>query len=126
MCPTRGELWAVDAKTGRVEWSRNVSSDTGVAGDTSRSRPAVYGNELILGDQWIFQSTASGAKVFAVNRHNGKLRWITSVDSNPASIVTSSPAVYDGIVYVGISSKDEPLATKIAASVRRFVARSSR
>lgn len=109
-----GKLWAVRASTGRVEWSRSVSSYTGVAGDTSRSSPAVYRDKLILGDQWIFQSNASGAKVFAVDRHNGKLRWITAVDSNPASIVTSSPVVYDGVVYVGISSKDEPLAKKIS------------
>lgn len=108
-----GKLWAVNARTGRVQWSRNVSSYTGIGGDTSRSSPAVYCNELILGDQWIFRPNATGAKVFAVNRHNGNLRWVTSVDSNPASIVTSSPTVYQGVVYVGISSKDEPLAKKI-------------
>lgn len=109
-----GKLWAVHARTGRVEWSESISSYTRVTGDTSRSSPAVYENKLILGDQWIFQSNASGAKVFAVDRHTGRLLWITSVDSNPASIVTSSPVVYRGVAYVGISSKDEPLAKKIS------------
>ena len=29
------------------------------------------------------------------------------VDSNPASIITGSPTVYNGVVYVGVSSYEE-------------------
>src|SRR6185437_15138932 len=48
-----GKLWAVSAGGGKVLWSRDISSFTGVTGDVSRTSPAVYGNELILGDGWI-------------------------------------------------------------------------
>ncbi|HZD71565.1 MAG TPA: PQQ-binding-like beta-propeller repeat protein, partial [Actinomycetes bacterium] len=105
-----GKLWAVDAHNGRVLWSHPVSSYTGVAGDVSRTSPAVYGSELILGDQTQAVPVLSGARVFAVNRDTGKPLWSTQVDSNPAAAITSSPVVYNGVAYLGISSKEEPLA----------------
>src|SRR6202140_296721 len=55
-----GKLWAVAAGSGKVLWSQDISSYTGVAGDVSRTSPAVYGNELILGDGWILRSGAAG------------------------------------------------------------------
>ena len=66
-----GKLWAVAAGSGRVLWSRDISGYTGVAGDVSRISPAVYRDELILGDGWILNPAASGARVFAVSRHTG-------------------------------------------------------
>ena len=54
-----GKLWAVAAGSGKVLWSQDISSYTGVAGDVSRTSPAVYGNELILGDGWILSSGAA-------------------------------------------------------------------
>ena len=78
-----------------------------VAGDVSRTSPAVYRDELILGDGWILNPAASGARVFAVDRHTGQLVWSTQVDTDPAAVITSSPAVYRGVAYLGISSKGE-------------------
>jgi polyvinyl alcohol dehydrogenase (cytochrome) len=102
-----GKLWAVSAGSGRVLWSRAISAYTGVPGDLSRTSPAVDGDELILGDGWLFNGGAGGARVFAVNRHTGDLMWSTQVDTDPLSIITGSPVVYHGVAYVGISSKDE-------------------
>jgi polyvinyl alcohol dehydrogenase (cytochrome) len=102
-----GKLWAVAAGSGRVLWSRAISEYTGVASDVSRTSPAVYGSELILGDGWILNSAASGARVFAVNRHTGALVWSVQVDSDPAAVITSSPVIYRGVAYLGISSKGE-------------------
>ena len=105
-----GKLWAVAAGSGKVQWSQDISTYTGVAGDLSRTSPAVYGNDLILGDGWILSSGAagtSGARVFAVNRRTGKPVWSTQVDTDPNAQVTGSPVIYDGVAYVGISSKGE-------------------
>src|SRR5580700_9231646 len=66
-----GKLWAVAAGSGRALWSRDISSYTGLAGDQSRTSPAVYGDELILGDGWILSPNTSGARVFAVDRRTG-------------------------------------------------------
>jgi polyvinyl alcohol dehydrogenase (cytochrome) len=105
-----GKLWAVAAGSGKVQWSQDISSYTGVAGDVSRTSPAVYGNELILGDGWILSSGAAGttgARVFAVDRRTGKPVWSTQVDTDPNAQITGSPVVYGGVAYVGISSKGE-------------------
>jgi polyvinyl alcohol dehydrogenase (cytochrome) len=105
-----GKLWAVSTGSGKVQWSQDISAYTGVAGDLSRTSPAVYGDELILGDGWILSSGAagtSGARVFAVNRRTGKLVWSTQVDTDPNAQITGSPVIYDGVAYLGISSKGE-------------------
>ena len=35
---------------------------------------------------------------------------MTHVDDHPAAIVTGSPVVFDGVVYIGVSSSEETLA----------------
>ena len=105
-----GKLWAVAAGSGKVLWSQAVSAYTGVAGDLSRTSPAVYGGDLILGDGWILSSGAagtSGARVFAVDRRTGAPVWSTQVDTDPNAQITGSPVVYDGVAYLGVSSKGE-------------------
>jgi polyvinyl alcohol dehydrogenase (cytochrome) len=102
-----GKLWAVAAGSGHVLWSNDISGYTGISGDLSRTSPAVYGNELILGDGWILSPSTVGTKVFAVNRHTGDLLWSTRVDTDPNSIITGSPVIYHGVAYIGVSSKGE-------------------
>lgn len=102
-----GKLWAVAAGSGNVLWSRDISSYTGITGDLSRVSPAVYGDELITGDGWILSPANAGAKIFAVNRHTGALIWSTQVDTDPDSVITASPVIYNGVIYEGISSKGE-------------------
>jgi polyvinyl alcohol dehydrogenase (cytochrome) len=105
-----GQLWAVAAGSGKVRWSRSISSYTGIAGDVSRTSPAIAGDTLILGDGWIRNNVTAGAHVFAVDRRNGNLRWLTRVHEHRSAIVTASPVVHDGVAYVGIASKEEGLA----------------
>jgi polyvinyl alcohol dehydrogenase (cytochrome) len=102
-----GKLWAVSAASGQVLWSNDISRYTGVVSDQSRTSPSVYGDELILGDGWILSPNAPGARVFAVDRRTGAPLWSTLVDTDPNSMITGSPVVYDGVAYVGISSKGE-------------------
>ena len=105
-----GKLSAVVAGSGHVLWSRDISSYTGIPGDLSRTSPAVYGDDLILGDGWILSSGAagtSGARVFAVNRRTGAPVWSTLVDTDPNAQITGSAVIYNGVAYVGVSSKGE-------------------
>jgi polyvinyl alcohol dehydrogenase (cytochrome) len=101
-----GMLWAVGSG-GKVVWSHSVASYTGIAGDVSRDSPAIDGRELITGDGFHLNKLNAGAHVFAVNRTTGALLWSVQVDTDPASIVTGSPTVYQGVAYVGVSSYDE-------------------
>jgi polyvinyl alcohol dehydrogenase (cytochrome) len=93
--------------SGAVAWSHSISDYTGVAADTSRTSPAVYGSELVLGDGSNYSPSRAGAYLMAVDRTTGQKLWVTQVDSHPAAIITSSPVVNGGIVYAGVSSKEE-------------------
>lgn len=106
-----GKLWALTT-SGNVVWSTSVASYTGLTGDFSRVSPAVDGNELIIGDHIQGGTTGPGAYMIAVNRTTGVLLWKTLVDSNPAAQITGSPVVYNGVVYVGVSSREEDLASQ--------------
>jgi polyvinyl alcohol dehydrogenase (cytochrome) len=115
-----GNLFAVAANNGRLLWSRKISDFTGRPGGISRVSPAIFEDQLIIGDHdgvaWLSIGPAShgGAHVIAVDRHTGDLRWITQVDAHPAAIVTGSPVVHENTVYVGVSSQEEGLAANPA------------
>jgi FOG: WD40-like repeat len=105
-----GNLFAVKKNSGRLIWSHKISDYNGVAGSVSRVSPAVDGDQLIIGDIQSPTQAHDGANMISVDRKTGSLRWITHVESHPAAIITGSPVVFDGIVYVGVSSIEENLA----------------
>ena len=59
----------------------------------------------------------NGANVISVDRETGALRWITQVETHPAAVITGSPVVFDGVVYIGVSSNEEILAAESGISV---------
>src|SRR5229473_5336701 len=100
-----GNLFAVKKDSGRLIWSHKISDYDGVDGAISRVSPAVDGNQLIIGD--IYNPITNpvvhnGANLISIDRETGTRRWITQVDSHPAAIITGSPVVYDGVIYVGV------------------------
>jgi polyvinyl alcohol dehydrogenase (cytochrome) len=105
-----GNLFAVEKESGRLIWSHKISDYDGVDGAISRVSPAVDGDQLILGDIPNFKQVHNGANIISVDRETGALRWMTQVDSHPAAVITGSPVVFDGVVYVGVSSSEETLA----------------
>src|ERR1700730_8952939 len=109
-----GNLFAVKKDNGRLIWSHKISEYDGVDGAVSRVSPAVYHDQLIIGDILSSNQTHAGANVIAVDRETGALRWITQVENHPAAIITGSPVVFEGIVYIGVSSSEESLATNPA------------
>jgi polyvinyl alcohol dehydrogenase (cytochrome) len=105
-----GNLFAVGKQDGRLIWSHKISDYDGVAGSISRVSPAVDGDQLIIGDILSESAPHNGTNVMAVDRRTGELRWITQVESHPAAVVTGSPVVFGGVVYIGVSSIEETLA----------------
>src|SRR6266481_2799608 len=105
-----GNLFAVKKESGRLIWSRKISDYDGVAGAVSRVSPAVDHDQLIIGDILSSKNVHNGANVMSVDRATGTRRWITQVDTHPAAIITGSPVVFDGVVYIGVSSIEETLA----------------
>ncbi|HWO28087.1 MAG TPA: PQQ-binding-like beta-propeller repeat protein, partial [Candidatus Acidoferrum sp.] len=104
-----GNLFAVEKASGRLIWSHKISDYDGVEGAISRVSPAVDGNEVIIGDIQSSNKVHNGANVMAVDRQSGTLRWMTKVDDHPAAIITGSPVIFDGVVYIGVSSSEETL-----------------
>lgn len=102
-----GNLFAVGKSDGKLLWSRTLSEYTGVARAVSRSSPAIHGHHLYFGDQLGTNSVRTGADLISVDRDTGALEWITQVDSHPAAIITGAPLVFEGVVYVGVSSGEE-------------------
>src|SRR5260221_9830448 len=109
-----GNLFAVKKNSGHLIWSHKISDYDGVAGAISRVSPAVDHDQLIIGDILSSSETHAGANVISVDRKTGALQWITQVETHPAAIITGSPVVFDGVVYIGVSSSEETLATNPA------------
>lgn len=109
-----GRIYALDRETGEEVWSRFITEyNGGVQGNNiSRSSPAIYKDSIIFGDLlnpvFSFLGT-QGATLYAANRFTGDLLWSTRLDDHPASQVTQSPVVADGVVYVGVSSLENVL-----------------
>jgi len=109
-----GFLYAVHAGNGKLIWRHAISAYNGQASAMSRISPAIYQGELIVGDNVSQSIEHNGAHIMAIDRKNGKLLWITQVDSHAAAVITGSPIVSGGTVYVGVSSNEEALATNNA------------
>jgi polyvinyl alcohol dehydrogenase (cytochrome) len=107
-----GNLYSLDARTGAVQWQASIPAASGVPFDKARTTPAVTKDLVILGTQGsIFApGGGSGGQLLAFGRATGELVWRTQVDAHPAAIITQSPTVFDGRVYVGVASQEETLA----------------
>lgn len=99
-----GYLNKFDAATGAVLWSRPISDYDQIPGSVSRASPAVDGNTVYLGDQ-------NGAHLSAVDATTGNPIWTAHLDNTPFSILTQGPLVYNGVVYQGVASLEEAVAT---------------
>lgn len=95
-----GFFYSLDAKTGCVYWSfeqgsivRNAPAVGPVRGQGA-SRYAVY-----FGD--------GHANVFALDAQTGKLLWKTEADPHFIARITAGVTVYDGWVFVPVSSSEE-------------------
>lgn len=104
-----GTLWAVDAMSGQVKWRKKVSDYTGIPNDASRTSPAYWNGTLVIGQGTQIAVNPTGAYVLGIKAADGAPLWRTQVETEPTAIITSSPVIDDGVVYVGVSSRAEAL-----------------
>jgi polyvinyl alcohol dehydrogenase (cytochrome) len=102
-----GKLWAVDARTGRMRWSRAISDYTGAPRSVSRTSPAYWHGELVIGTGNIMVSDLGGAFEVGIDARTGAMLWRTRTDPSSAAVMTGSATIDHGIVYTGVSSKTE-------------------
>lgn len=110
-------LHAIERETGKNVWSHSVFKySKNILNSLARSSFAISGDLMVFGDnRGVVDSLLSingskGAAVYALNRYTGELVWKTRVDENMLSIVTQSPVIHKGKVYVGTSSNEEASA----------------
>jgi len=129
-----GYIYKVNAATGQLVWSQQVSTFTGVAGDYARATPAITGNTLIIGTQTGKLFGQNGVyttqpQVLALDTGTGKLLWKTTVDQTPQAFVTSSaviaPGGTSGMAIVGIASNEELTAAFVAPAYWQWQFRGS-
>lgn len=100
-----GNIYAVKKTTGALVWSQSIYSYTGILNDYARNTPTISsdGKHMIIGSQ-------KSGYVIDINPENGNMRWRTLINTHPHAIVTMSPTIYDGRVYIGASSDEEAAA----------------
>jgi len=87
-----GTVYALDARTGCIRWT--YAARGGV-----RTAIAIGPAVVYFGD--------TAANVYGVDAETGRELWVRKADDHPLARVTGSPTLYDGRVYVGVSSYEE-------------------
>jgi polyvinyl alcohol dehydrogenase (cytochrome) len=87
-----GTVYSLDAKSGCIYWT--FSALGGVRTAISVGPRAIY-----FGD--------TSANAYALDAATGKKLWMTHVDDHPLARVTGAPALYQGRLYVPMSSYEE-------------------
>ena len=103
-----GSVYALDRASGCVRWAFAAEAEvrTGLvvspwrAGDR-RANPQVYFGDIT-------------GKVYAVNLRSGRLAWKLKADAHPATVITGTPTLHRGTLYVPVSSNEEAFATSPA------------
>ena len=96
----RGEVYALDAKTGCKHWMYEAQS--GVRSAISIARIDEGRSVVFFGD--------FNAHVYALDAETGMELWSVEVDDHEGARITGAPVLYDGRLYVPVSSSEEGLA----------------
>jgi polyvinyl alcohol dehydrogenase (cytochrome) len=91
-----GTVYSLDAESGCIHWvfSANGGVRTAIAIGPAGARTAAF-----------FGDTAANA--YAVDAETGAPIWTRKVDEHPLARITGSPALFDGRLYVPMSSYEE-------------------
>ena len=103
-----GNLYKINTDTGKAIWT-HMMTDYGLApGTISRTTPVISSNTLIVAaSPYIGEQQALGAYLLAINTATGNLIWKVQPDPDVNALLTGSPIVYNGVVYLGVSSQGE-------------------
>jgi polyvinyl alcohol dehydrogenase (cytochrome) len=92
-----GSVYSIDTKTGCMYWAYEAAAGVRVAPVVSND-----GGSLYFGDLRGF--------VYALDARSGDLRWKTRADEHPLAVITGSPKLEGGRLYIPVSGRDESIA----------------
>ncbi len=101
----KGYVYKINRNDGSKVWEVSVPSIIGTtSGKTSsvysRNSPAITSTALIFGDQ-------ASETVMAIDKNSGAKLWTKSLKTTGSGHITSSPVVYNNVVYAGVSSFED-------------------
>jgi len=89
-----GTVYSLDARSGCTYWTMRAPADVRTAITVSADGAVLY-----FGD--------GEANFYAVDSTTGKVVWKTRLDQHPFAVITGSPKLSDGRLYVSVSSVEE-------------------
>jgi polyvinyl alcohol dehydrogenase (cytochrome) len=99
-----GNIWAVNASTGKKIWHHQMSDYGLASGTVSRTSPAVVDDKVYIGTQ-------TDGWLLALNAKTGSLIWKTApIPSAYFPKITGAVTVADSVVYVGMATDEEDKA----------------
>lgn len=101
---------ATDVTTGTDTWTQQIGQTAGCTPKHPRGviSTATISSLQIKGVTKSVVIVAGGnAQLYALDAASGTIIWQTKLGSSPDHFVYSSPAVYNGNVYIGVSSYDD-------------------
>ena len=107
-----GEVYALDAKTGCVHWTLEVEASI---------RSAITLDQRANG-LLVAYFADQAANVYAIDAKVGKVLWKVDVDDHPHAAITAAPQLYNGRLYVPVSSREESQVGDARYPAARFVA----
>ena len=90
-----GTVYSLDANTGCIYWMYTAAAGVRVS-------PAIGNGAAYFGDL--------RGNVYALNTTTGELLWKVRADEHPLAVITGSPKLQDGRLYVPVSGRDESIA----------------
>jgi polyvinyl alcohol dehydrogenase (cytochrome) len=94
-----GVVYALDARTGCTYWTFTAAAGVRVA-------PAIG---AVKGQRSVYFGDLRG-NVYALDTAAGKLLWKVRADDHPMAVITGSPKLDAGRLYVPVSGRDESIA----------------
>lgn len=92
-------VYSLDAQTGCVYWSYQTKGSVRNAISIGPVKNASAQYAIYFGD--------AHANVYAIDAQTGTELWVKNVDDHFASRITAAPTLYDGRLFVGVSSSEE-------------------
>jgi polyvinyl alcohol dehydrogenase (cytochrome) len=90
-----GSVYSLDADSGCIYWTYAAAAGVRVS-------PVIGNGSLYFGDL--------RGNIYALNASTGAIIWKTRADDHPLAVITGSPKLESGRLYVPVSGRDESLA----------------
>jgi polyvinyl alcohol dehydrogenase (cytochrome) len=91
-----GNVYSLDAATGCIYWTFKADAPV---------RSAISIGPV--GTKWVAYFGDQRAQAYGLDAASGALLWKVRVEDHPAAMITGAPALYEGRLYLPVSSYEE-------------------